>query len=371
MRYPFFILIVWSFGIYTVHAQYTTDKVVGVKNESLADSIKGMKYPYMLPIWGQKVTNKGFSMPLPAGVSMQYIWQESDLIIDNLQVGFNNGEKIKFDELIRFDKATALTNGVNIRPDFWIFPFLNVYGILAKSNSSTSINAGIYIPDSSGTKKILDINTKADFKSTTAGFGFTPTFGIGGFFVAIDMNFSWSDIEELDKPAYIFVLGPRIGKNFKFKKEQSLAVWAGGFRVHMNSGTSGNLNLSDLFPTETWHQKIDSGFTKVANSQEQVDTWWSNLSPREQQNPVNMAKYKTANAALDKAGQLLNAASQAVSTAASSTVQYSLDKRPKDKWNFIIGTQYQLNKHFMVRAEYGFLSSRHQFIGGLQYRFGF
>jgi long-subunit fatty acid transport protein len=52
------------------------------------------------------------------------------------------------------------------------------------------------------------------------------------------------------------------------------------------------------------------------------------------------------------------------------TVQYSLNKRPKDMWNFIVGSQYQLNKHWMLRAEYGFLGSRQQFIGGLQYRFG-
>jgi hypothetical protein len=372
MRYNCFILTVWSFLICSnVNAQYTTDKVVGAKNEAMADSLKKVKYPYLLPAWGQKVISKGFSLPLPAGVSMQYIWQESDIIINNLQVGFNNGPKYNLDELIRFNKATSITNGVNIRPDFWIFPFLNVYGILAQSNSSTNVQCGLYIPDSTSWKKIMDFDTKAEFKSTTAGFGLTPTFGIGGFFVAIDMNFTWSDIEQLDKPAYIFVLGPRIGKNFKFKNEQSLAVWAGGFRVHMNSGTNGNLNISELFPTETWHQKIDSGVIKVANSQQQVDAWWNALSSRDQQNPVNIAKHKTANAALEKAGQLLNSASQAVTNVAASTVQYSLDKAPKDKWNFIIGTQYQINNHFMVRAEYGFLSSRHQFIGGLQYRFGF
>jgi hypothetical protein len=53
-----------------------------------------------------------------------------------------------------------------------------------------------------------------------------------------------------------------------------------------------------------------------------------------------------------------------------ATVQYSLSKRPKDMWNFIIGSQYQFNRHWMVRFEYGFLGSRNQIIGGLQYRFG-
>lgn len=355
-------------------AQYTTDKIVGQKpkNLSLADSLKHETYPYILPIWGQKVISKGFDLPFPMGLSAQYVYQKSDILIDNLQVGFNNGPKRNCDDLIRFDNATATTNGANIRPDFWIFPFLNVYGILAKSHNTTAVQCGVWIPDSSNSwKKIADISTKADFDATTIGFGATPTFGIGGFFLALDMNFSWSDIEQLDKPAYIFILGPRIGKNFKFKGEQSLAIWTGGFRVHMNSGTSGSLPLSDLFPTSDWNKRIDSGYIKVANSQQQVNAWWNSLSPRDQQNPVNKARYATANTALEKAGQLLDGAAEAANTLGNSSVQYSLDKRPKDKWNFLIGAQYQLNKHFMARVEYGFLSSRKQLIAGLQYRFGF
>jgi hypothetical protein len=356
---------------FTSVAQYTTDKVVGEKNVAIIDSLKKVKYPYLLPAWGQKVINKGFSLPLPAGLSTQYIWQESDIIINDLQIGFNGGAKYSLDEIIRFEEASTLTSGINIRPDFWLFPFLNIYGIVAKAKSSTAIKAGLWLPDSTTWRQVMTFDTKAEFNSTTFGFGLTPTMGIGGFFVAIDMNFTWSDIEELEKPAFLFVLGPRIGKNFKFKDEKSLAVWVGGFRVHLESGTSGSLQTSDLFPTDTWGQKIDSGYIKVDNSQQQVNTWWNNLTPAEQKNPVNKAKYETANSALAKAGQLLDGASQIVTNAAQSTVQYSLNKTPKDKWNFIIGTQFQLNRRWMVRAEYGFLSSRQQFIGGLQYRFGF
>jgi hypothetical protein len=65
----------------------------------------------------------------------------------------------------------------------------------------------------------------------------------------------------------------------------------------------------------------------------------------------------------------LASASQAVTNASNSTVQYSLDKKPKNLWNFIIGSQFQINRSLMIRAEFGFLGTRTQFIGGLQYRF--
>ena len=44
-------------------SQYTTDKVVGQKNEALIDSLKTADYPYLLPIWGKKVAQKGFKLP--------------------------------------------------------------------------------------------------------------------------------------------------------------------------------------------------------------------------------------------------------------------------------------------------------------------
>lgn len=354
-------------------SQYTTDKIVGPKQADLIDSLKTATYPHLLPIWGQKVTRKGFSLPYPGGLSAQYIWQKSDIIISNLEISFNNGPKYNLDDVIRFDGANTSTSGINIRPDFWLFPFLNVYGIYANSKSSTAIQAGIWIPDSSNTwKKVVDFNTKANFTGNTYGFGITPTFGINGYFIVLDLNFTWTDIDELDKPAFVSVFGPRLGKNFKFKKQdESLAVWIGGFRVVLDNTTSGSLKMSELFPTDQWQSKIDTGIIKVENSQQQVNAWWDGLSPTDQKNPINIAKYNTANSVLAKTANFLNSASAGVSTISNSTVQYSLNKKPKDKWNFIIGAQYQLNKKWMIRGEYGFLSSRHQFIGGLQYRFGF
>jgi long-subunit fatty acid transport protein len=101
-----------------------------------------------------------------------------------------------------------------------------------------------------------------------------------------------------------------------------------------------------------------------------VNNWWTGLSPAEQKNPVNIAKYDAANRVLTTAGTFLDKLEGGLSTLGTSTIQYSLDKKLKDMWNFTLGTQYQFNRHWMIRAEYGFLGSRDQFIAGLQYRFG-
>jgi hypothetical protein len=108
----------------------------------------------------------------------------------------------------------------------------------------------------------------------------------------------------------------------------------------------------------------------VEDAQSQVDTWWGDLTSLEQNNPINKAKYETANRALTAAGNFLNAASATVDNAENSTVQYSLEKRPAQMWNFMVGGQYQHSKNWMLRGEYGFLGSRQHFFIGLQYRFG-
>jgi len=368
-------MLIFFFAILSaiVFGQVYSNKEVGKKNADLIDSLKTTEYPYTLPILGKKVAKLGYDLPYSAGIGINYLWQKSDLVIDNLSVGFNNGPMHNLDEVIRFNQATSEAGVTSIRPDIWLLPFLNVYGILGAGKPSTAVGFGIWVPDSSNNwHEVAAYSTKASFTSTTFGLGMTPTIGVGGGWLALDMNCAWTDVSALDKPVFTYVFGPRLGKTFKFKKpQQNVALWVGGFRVKFSSATTGSISLSEVVGDGgDAAAKIDAGQQKVAESQIQVDTWWDNLTPQEQKNPVNKAKYETANSALTAAGNILNAADGAVSSISTSSVQYSLDKRVKDMWNFIVGAQYQLNKHWMLRAEYGFLGSRQQFLSGLQYRFG-
>ncbi len=372
MRKYWLILPFYLFLSLRSYTQVFTNKEVGKKNTELRDSLKNSEYPYSLPIWGAKATKAGYALPYSAGLSIQYFGQESDLIIENLKVGFNGGPMYDLDGLVRFDKAIATASAVTFRPDIWLFPFLDVYGIFGKAQASTDVGFGVWIPDSSGTdQQILSAESTVEFKSSTFGLGITPTIGVGGGFLALDMNVAWTDVPQLDKPAMSFVFGPRFGKNFKLKKpERSIALWAGGFRVHIKSGTNGSINLSEVVNSEDLQTKVDNGIVKVDNAQQGVDDWWAGLTPLEQNSPVNRAKYELANNALEKAGFILANADAALDDGVNATVQYSMDKRVKDAWNFIVGSQFQLNKHFMLRAEVGFLGSRTQVLAGLQYRFG-
>lgn len=358
-----FIALLWS-GLQTkAYSQVYSDLT---REPALEE-----EYPYLLPIWGQKVKDRGFELPYSAGISVNYLWQESDIVISNVSVGFNGGPLYNVDELIRFNSTSAESWGFNIRPDLWVFPFLNVYGIFARAESRTAVDVSIYIPRVSETEELFSIQTRPEFSSQTTGFGITPTVGVLGGWVAFDMNFTWTDVDKQEKPVFAFIFDPRIGKTFDLgKPERNISVWVGGFRVKVNRDTRGSLPLGDVLPVEEWNAKIETGQQKVGEAQIELDEWWESLTPVEQANPVNKIKRETNQAKLDLAGRVLNAADSAVDNAENSDLDYTLDKEQAKLWSMTVGSQFQLNKHWMVRGEYGFSSGRQQFFMGLQYRFG-
>ena len=370
-KYAVLIIILFSLTVSGLSQVYT-NKPVGEKNEELIDSLKSTEYPYVLPILGAKAAERGFDLPYSAGLGINYFSQQSDLIISDLLVGFNNGPMINLDEIVRFTGAVSTAHAVNIRPDIWLLPFLNVYGILTKARTSTAIDAGVWLPNQDNEwNEITSFSSKAEFDATGVGLGMTPTIGVAGGWMALDMNVTWQSISALEKPVFTFVFGPRLGKSFQLKKPQSnIAIWTGAFRLHIRSETTGSLPLNSVIPIDGLQDKVDDGISNVEETQVAVDEWWAGLTPIEQANPVNQERYETANRALDAAGNVLNEIDGALNDDQMATVQYSLSKRPKNMWNFIVGTQYQINKHYMIRGEFGFLGSRTQFIGGLQYRFG-
>ena len=369
MKLNITLALIFLFTVNHVHTQIYADMVLSEASKIAVDSMAQEPYPYLLPIWGKKVIEKGFDIPYSAGVGVNYVTQESDIVIRNLLVGFNGGEPIPLDDFINFPSAVAKSSVINFRPDIWVFPFLNVYGIAARLESSTEIVASLSLPNQDGFEDVAQFTTKAEFEGTTVGFGLTPTIGVGGGWFALDMNFTWSDIPELDDPVYTFVLGPRIGKTFHFgKKDSNLAVWVGGFRVAINNNTAGSIPFSSLFPDDgTLEERIMTGMDKVVEKQMEVDDWFNSLTPPEQ--IVNRPKYEAITRVLGAANNFLFRLEDARQNILDSTVQYSIEKKQKNLWNMVVGAQYQWSKNLMFRAEYGFLGSRTQFIGGIQYRF--
>lgn len=336
------------------------------------ERIDSTEYDYILPILGAKTYASGFDLPRPLGLGINYLWQESNILISDVSIGFNSSELINVDELINFNETTSNTQGLNFRPDVWILPFLNVYGIIATANSKTFVDVSVGIPTiEGGMDELFNIQSEVDVPTSTFGFGLTPTAGIWEIWIAFDMNMTWTNVETLDDNVFTFVFDPRIGKTFDFRKpDRNISVWVGAFGLNINRETAGSIAFNEVMDADKWYAKISSGQDKVGEAQIELDDWWGNLTPIEQNNPVNIARKESNQTKLDLAGVVLVEAEDAVGNAENSTIKYTIDKRPASIWNFTLGSQFQINKNWMFRLEYGGLSNRKHVIGGLQYRFG-
>ncbi len=73
---PILLLLIVS----ELFGQYS-NKVTSKKFNDYADSLKQMEYSSVFPILGKQAYKAGFDVPFPAGISLNYFWQEQNVII--------------------------------------------------------------------------------------------------------------------------------------------------------------------------------------------------------------------------------------------------------------------------------------------------
>jgi hypothetical protein len=340
------ILILFLVTTHVGYSQYANTKVKS-KFESYTDSLKKVKYNYTFPIFGQKAYEKGFDIPYPAGGMANYVWMKQDILITNLQLGFSSeNEDIPLTpvDFIDFGNNTNVSHMINVRPDLWVFPFLNVYGLFGRGNSTTEVN--IISP--------LNFTSKVEQELTTLGFGVMGAAGVGPVFLTVDANWTWSKPKLLNEPVKVSVLGIRFGHSFVFKNkpQSNIAVWVGTMRASLSSQTSGAIALNEALPQSFWDDKD----AKVAD----YWSWYNDLNPN---NPLDAKKIEVADEILTPIVNSIDNAN------GDGIVSYSMDKQVKEMWNGLVGAQYQLNKRWQLRTEAGVVGNRKSFLVSLNYRF--
>jgi len=343
-------LILVFLGVVLFHkeaqSQYVSKKVK-TKHQLYTDSLKQVEYNYTFPILGQGAYRKGFDIPYPAGIMGNFIWMRQGVIIENLQLGLKTDDQdipLTGVGLIEFGDNTNTSYTVNVRPDLWIFPFLNVYGIFGYGSSQTEVN--LVAP--------VKLNSVVNQNLSTAGVGLMTAFGIGPVWVSVDANWTWNKPELLDKAVNVNVLGIRFGHTFTFKErpDRNIALWAGGMRAKLSSSTSGAVQLGDALPPEIWERRDE-----IVNDYQE---WYDSLNP---DNPIDAGKIRIADEVLSPiVDRIAEADGDAI-------VRYGMDKRVKEAWNGVIGMQFQLNKRWIFRSEGGLIGDRKSLLASVNYRF--
>lgn len=342
----YLLILTVLLNVSSIFGQYSERKL-SKKQQAYTDSLKNITYNHTFPLLGQKAYKMGFDIPYPVGISANYFYANQTLIIENMQLGLkgmNHDIPLTPVDFIGFGKNTVTAHTYNVRPDIWIFPFLDLYGIFGYGSSTTTVNVSTPVTFTSVVKQ--------DVK--TAGFGVTGAFGLGPLFVALDGNWTWNKPEKLDKPVTAYTFGLRLGHSFKFadRPGQNIAVWAGAMRAKIGAGTLGEISLSEALPPEVWAKK-DEIVSEYYN-------WYNGLNLA---NPADRIKQEAADKVLTPIIERIDAAD------GSAVIKYALDKRPKQEWNMVVGGQFQLNKRWIFRTEGGIVGDRKSFLLSANYRF--
>ena len=326
------------------YAQYATKKVRSV-HQVYTDSLKNVNYDYTFPILGQGAYNQGFDIPYPVGVMVNGFWMYQGLLLDNMQLGVLTDTRdipLTPIDFIGFGDNTNTSYSFNFRPDIWIFPFLNVYGLFGLGQSHTEV----FLTDPIEMKSVVDQGIR------TMGFGVMGAAGIGPMWLSVDANFTWNKPELLDKATRVNVLGIRLGHTFVFKNkpERNIGLWVGGMRLAMATETKGAIKMIDALPPETW----DRADEIVADYWD----WYNGLNPI-----LDAGKIRAADEVFTPIIESIDNAD------GSSVIRYGMDKQTTQLWNGTIGMQFQLNKKWQFRTEAGLIGDRKSALLSVNYRF--
>ncbi|WP_236032603.1 hypothetical protein [Algoriphagus pacificus] len=328
----FLVLICSSSSLFGQGAQ----KIFNPVHDAYFDSIKQMDYPYIFPILGKGAAKRGYDLPYAYGVSGIYFTQRQEILITRTLIGFNGSEKVDVSSLIKFGPTIATTNAYTVRPDIWVLPFLNLYGIFGGGTTQTDVT--LLSP--------VGFETNQQFSVNSFGLGATLTGAFGPIWVAWDNNYNFADVEVVVEPVPAFNSSLRIGHAIydAAHPQRSLSVWTGVFYQIIQNDTQGSISVASIFP----------GFGE-GNVIQILNDWADGLPP---------AQKLIAKQIIQK----LEDASSGIETS-DSYIDYLLDKEVAAPFNIILGAQYQFNKNWMLRSEVGVFGKRSQFLLNLNWRF--
>lgn len=201
------------------------------------------------PIWGEEAKARGYAIPLPFGVNISYMNMRQNIDVDS--IGFSGlalGNHAIPTDMFDIDAGHTReqSKSENLRLDMWVFPFLNIYGLVSHTRGSSVSNVSVDADPSryTGVDRIIassvqqlyqsgqlqDVDFTLDFKGTTWGTGITLAGGYENWFALVDTNYTRTDFDILDGKISALTVSPRVGYRFNFQGPAGpshLSLWVG------------------------------------------------------------------------------------------------------------------------------------------------
>lgn len=229
-----------------------------------------IEYDRTFPIWGEKLINRGYKLPLPIGISIIGVHNTQDQTITDLNLAIGKGAAPPEDVELRPFPAVSIdsesiTQSAQLKADLWVLPFLNVFASIGKITGDASVNVlidladapTICIPNPIPTRPpICSDNTFSDsfllpirsqIDRTSATLGLTGAYSIGRWFAAITGSYTdtygdtATDIDSINASI-------RAGRRLFFGTGTLLTPFFGINYLDINTRVQGVSTLKNAFP---------------------------------------------------------------------------------------------------------------------------
>ena len=320
-------------------------------------AIKNKKF--RLPFLREQAEKRGAILPLPVGLSVNYNHQKMNLRLSSISIlppqgiGAPKPNPLAWNEdQMEVRQSEAIVNNVTIRPDVWIFPFLNVYGILGK----VSVKTNVEVKYPAG-----KIDSKVSPKGGVYGFGFLLATKLGPIWMNGDVNFAWSDLDLLDEANLVQNIFIRTGHRFNVSRNGKVRmnVWTGvSYYKPFNTDNKGAYTLNKITPTKNPRtgetlsvaQRMGAAWNILGKLTKQIAPSWQPTDPKYQ--------------------QAIGRLRQQYPNPLNEEVEYNIKKDLAHPVSMLVGMFVEYDQKWSLRSEVGFLGDRKMFTLSAGYRFG-
>lgn len=224
------------------------DKLENFRKENQVEPLQNL-----FPFWGKKLREAGYQLPLPMGVGINAIimrqtnkLSEFSLLIDQEVIPYN----------LQVYNIQSTDANITFRPDLWVLPFLNVYGVFGYTSGSVTpaiIIPGIVYDDPFfGEIEINDpfiINETIEYQGRTLGFGTTVAGGYKSMFFTLDYNYTVSKMDVIKDEVIAHCIAPRIGVTMDaYNTKGKGVIYVGAMYLHVEQTVSDKVNLREIAP---------------------------------------------------------------------------------------------------------------------------
>ncbi|QLY24346.1 hypothetical protein [Bdellovibrio sp. KM01] len=201
------------------------------------------EWEWSLPIFAQRVIDKGFNLPRPYGLSLIYGQLSQGFNIENLKVAFDGSSDLTPVDFINFSNTQINNTTWQLKLDAWLFPFLNLFGILGYIHGDGSVPLNIAYKDiynmvlpgnpcnvgspPAFCQGYINAVAPINFHGYSLGIGIILAGGYKDWFFAMPATYVESDVNVSDTNPRAINITPRIGYNIKTESHGKFGVYLG------------------------------------------------------------------------------------------------------------------------------------------------